>query len=279
MSFGQWILYQRNGCLLLYHHVDLAQGKQYDTIILWGNHAFAVMQIANPDGASAYVRAHGASSLGVGFGPYISLTAAKTYWVNVHYDGLAGWSRVGVFDPDNSFSLVGTSDTPAWAGDTIATHIDMGRADPHGDWTPETKQSWFDNIVVDYTNGAYPLIPNNTDSTAPARAAVRDGTAADIATAYCTTQLSANWDASVHNESGIMNYQYAIGTTQGATNVVNWTTMPNMPGVTRSGLSLTVGQTYFFSVRRRQLRGIGGQRDKLKWADRAESHAHHLFLR
>ena len=78
--------------------------------------------------------------------------------------------------------------------------------------------------------------------------AVRDGTGVDIATTYSSTTLSANWDASTDNESGISGYQYAIGTTQGGTDVLNWTNLGNVLTVTQTGLSLVVGQTYYFSV-------------------------------
>ena len=88
-----------------------------------------------------------------------------------------------------------------------------------------------------------------TDPTPPsAPANVRDGTATDISTTSSTTQLSANWDASTDNESGISGYQYAIGTTAGGTQTVNWASLGNVTTVTRTGLTLTVGQTYFFSV-------------------------------
>ena len=95
-----------------------------------------------------------------------------------------------------------------------------------------------------------------TDSTPPsAPANVRDGTGADIATTTSITQLSANWDASTDNESGISGYQYAIGTTVGGTQVLNWTSLGNVTTVTQTGLSLVVGQTYFFSVK--AVNGVG----------------------
>ena len=61
--------------------------------------------------------------------------------------------------------------------------------------------------------------------------------------------MSANWDASTDNESGISGYQYAIGTSAGGTQTVNWTSLGNVTTVTQTGLSLVVGQTYFFSVK------------------------------
>ena len=87
---------------------------------------------------------------------------------------------------------------------------------------------------------------------------MRDGTGADVATTTSTTQLSANWDASTDNESGISGYQYAIGTTVGGTQTVNWTSLGNVTTVTKTGLTLTVGQTYYFSVQAVNGAGLTG---------------------
>ena len=95
-----------------------------------------------------------------------------------------------------------------------------------------------------------------TDVTPPSTPpAVRDGVGADISTTSSTTQLSANWDASTDNESGISGYQYAIGTSAGGTQTVNWTSLGNVTTVTKSGLTLSVGQTYYFSVQ--AVNGVG----------------------
>ena len=102
------------------------------------------------------------------------------------------------------------------------------------------------------TNSDGQVVVHHSDDTTPPSAppAVRDGTGADISTTTSTTQLSANWDNGTDNESGIVRYYYAIGTTPGGNNVVNWTTV-GCAGthVTATGLSLTVGQTYYFSVK------------------------------
>ena len=82
-----------------------------------------------------------------------------------------------------------------------------------------------------------------------APANVRDGTGTDISTTGSTTQLSANWDAATDADSGISGYQYAIGTSAGGTQIVNWTSLGNVTTVTQTGLTLTVGQTYYVSVR------------------------------
>ena len=106
-----------------------------------------------------------------------------------------------------------------------------------------------------------------------APANVRDGTGADISTTSSTTQLSANWDASTDAESGISGYQYAIGTTAGGTQTVNWTSLGNVTTVTKTGLSLTVGQTYYFSVQGRQWSRTDRQRHQFQRPDGRGHHA------
>lgn len=63
------------------------------------------------------------------------------------------------------------------------------------------------------------------------------------------TQLHAIWDPASDPESGIKEYQYAIGTTQGGTDVVLWMSVGLDTEVTKSGLNLIEGQKYFFSVK------------------------------
>jgi hypothetical protein len=97
------------------------------------------------------------------------------------------------------------------------------------------------------------------DTTPPvAPSAVRDGTGADISSTLSATQLSANWDAAVDAESGIAKYYYAIGTSAGSSNVVNWTDNGTGLSVARTGLSLTTGTTYYFSVKAQNTVGLQG---------------------
>ncbi len=104
--------------------------------------------------------------------------------------------------------------------------------------------------------------PGQTVDTTPPTAppAVYDGTTTGVETPYTTstTQLSANWSASTDSISGISGYQYAIGTTAGGTNVVGWTSVGNVLSVTKTGLSLTNGQKYYFSVKATDNAGLVG---------------------
>ncbi len=89
-----------------------------------------------------------------------------------------------------------------------------------------------------------------TDSTPPIGIVnVRDGSGADLTETNIADQLTANWDLASDSESGITRYWYAIGTSAGNTNIVDWTSAGNNTQVTRTGLSLISGTTYYFSIR------------------------------
>lgn len=83
----------------------------------------------------------------------------------------------------------------------------------------------------------------------PAAASVNDGVSGDAEYASSATELSANWSTIVDAESGLQKYQYAIGTTSGGTDIVNWADDSTDTSVTQTGLSLVNGSTYYFSVR------------------------------
>ncbi|MBN2502180.1 MAG: hypothetical protein JXB38_15455, partial [Anaerolineales bacterium] len=86
------------------------------------------------------------------------------------------------------------------------------------------------------------------DTTAPPQPAVQ------ACAGSAPGHLYASWSAS-DPDSAIDLYQYAIGTTPGGTDVVNWANTQET-GFDRSGLSLTLGQTYYISVRARNLGGL-----------------------
>jgi hypothetical protein len=82
------------------------------------------------------------------------------------------------------------------------------------------------------------------DTTPPSTPVVTD----DGASTTDLTQLHATWTSS-DAESGIVEYQYAIGTSAGGDDVVDWTSVGTATQVTKTGLNLSVGTTYHFSVK------------------------------
>jgi len=87
-----------------------------------------------------------------------------------------------------------------------------------------------------------------TDTTPPSQiSSVYDGLGADIAYSTSSTVLSANWTPAADMESGILRYWYAIGTTPGGTNVINWTDNATSTNFTRTGAFND--SMYYVSVR------------------------------
>ncbi|MGI6103244.1 MAG: DUF2341 domain-containing protein [Patescibacteria group bacterium] len=111
------------------------------------------------------------------------------------------------------------------------------------------------------------IVPDVTPPTAvPVVDEQKTGT--DNGLVNSTTTLSLTWEAATDAISGIQKYQYALGTTPGATDVVTWTdSTAQIASVSRTagsigvanaattyeqsvtGLSLSNGTTYFASVR------------------------------
>ena len=166
-----------------------------DTIRFIGG-GWGVMQMQNGDNKGPYLISHACLGGNSQSPDSIKIQRTKTYWGNLHYDGVMGKCFVAVFDPDGGFAQVGkTVEAPATLGSTVNA-VQFGRCDNHGNDNHNDTHSYFHQILVDYTNGAFPLLPSGgNDATPPgAPPAVRDGTGADQSIAVSTTQLSANWD-------------------------------------------------------------------------------------
>ena len=89
------------------------------------------------------------------------------------------------------------------------------------------------------------------DKTAPSTPVVTD----DGDHLPSTNQLHASWTSS-DAQSGVVEYQYAIGTTPGGADVTNWTSTGKEKEVTVTGLSLTSGRLYYFAVKARNGAGL-----------------------
>lgn len=98
------------------------------------------------------------------------------------------------------------------------------------------------------------IVVENPDPTPPVIGAVLD----EGATASDETRLSAGWSAT-EPDSSITQYMYAIGTSPtdpGSGYIKNWTSTSTTPSVTATGLSLTVGQTYYFYVKAKNVSNV-----------------------
>ncbi len=78
---------------------------------------------------------------------------------------------------------------------------------------------------------------------------VNDGLTGEIDTFYTSHQITAHWNASQDNNSGIAGYEVSVGLSPGATNVVNWTNVGIQTQATLSSLSLVPNTMYYVNVR------------------------------
>lgn len=103
-----------------------------------------------------------------------------------------------------------------------------------GLWS-ESKSS--DGIIVDTTPPTAPVVVDDGETTTD------------------TTSLHATW-SSEDPESGIIEYQYALGTIPGGTDVLDWISALEKTEVEITGLSLLADKTYYLSVKARNRAGL-----------------------
>jgi len=115
-------------------------------------------------------------------------------------------------------------------------------------------------VTVRATNGAGLQTSTSSngvrvDSTPPTSSFVRDGVGTDIAYQSSTTVLSSNWSfADPH--SGVAQYEWAIGTTSGGTQVQAFTAVGTSTSATANSLALSHGATYYVTVRATNSAGL-----------------------
>jgi hypothetical protein len=137
---------------------------QFDSItfIEVTERTWGVLQVETEDKGGPYLRCHSASAGGkTTYSPiHVKVEVGKPYWVNLHFDGDAGTVSGAVFDPAKGFAQVGTTMVAqSTTGAKVYGSIRFGQTSAHGNHPDAKSQSYFDHIVVDYSNGAFPLVP------------------------------------------------------------------------------------------------------------------------
>ena len=92
---------------------------------------------------------------------YIPIKTGKTYWFATKVDLNAGKVYLRMYDPDNNYALLSPGEvtvSTSAAGQKI--NLKMGRADAHTGNTNQGTKSYMDNIIIDWTNQLWPLIPS-----------------------------------------------------------------------------------------------------------------------
>lgn len=90
----------------------------------------------------------------------------------------------------------------------------------------------------------------NIDWTIPeSLGTVADGIGSDINAFNTANEISGNWTVFADTNSDISAYWYAVGTSIGATDIVNWTDNGLATSFTQTGLTLVLNTTYYVSVK------------------------------
>ena len=170
--------------------------------------------------------------------------------------GISGGHQVGSasFDDDRHHAGI-------WSG-TAASWVDLHALLPAGLYTDSyasdvnvyANEIWVSGFAVSDRVTAMLWRYTTEPVAAPPAPTITD----DGATTTTPTQLHATW-TSADPESGIVEYQYAIGTTPtdpGSGYVVGWTSTGTTARTTQTGLSLAIGPTYYFYVKAKNGAGL-----------------------
>jgi len=129
---------------------------------------------------------------------------------------------------------------------TIGDSAAMVRYQNNGPASPSCR---IRSLVTDINhNLATSSVDVNIDWTSPYGVNVFDGAGADIDTSFSLTGIHGNWSASYDPHSDVVLYYYSVGTQPFTQDVVPWSSTTDL-FADISGLNLTNGQDYFFTVR------------------------------
>lgn len=148
--------------------------------------------------------------------------------------------------------------TFAYSGSTVPADVTYSSlsTDTQYHWQVATKDSG--GLYSSWTpyGGNSDVVTTATDigidTSAPTGGTVKDGTTGTDATYNdgALDTLSATWSGVIASTSGLLRYEYSIGTTPGAiADTKGWTSNGTATSVTIAGLNLKTSQRYYFSVR------------------------------
>lgn len=104
---------------------------------------------------------------------------------------------------------------------------------------------------------SFEMREQHIDWTAPSAVSfVNDGLGADVDAINESGSISANWGDAVDENSGILAYYYAIGSTSGGTEVLDWTNNASETSFVETISGLTLGETYYVAVKAENNAGL-----------------------
>lgn len=172
----------------------------------------------------------------------------------------------GTWFSSNGFPF---SNPLGWGAGTVAKFRLAWNQNPEYVWGSGSETDWpFSNIIrgassagswylhlrsfnsENEAGASHTFGPFNYDPSAPVVDFVNDE-----GTTLSTDTLNATWQAT-DPHSGVVKYEYSVGTSPGAVNVLGWTDSDGESAVHITGLSLAVGQKYYINVRAENAAGL-----------------------
>jgi hypothetical protein len=112
-------------------------------------------------GNNVYIRAHSQDASGSTYSDTIKISININYWVILHHDADSGKCWVAVYNA-STWAQVGISSCASWPGRKTVSRARVGRCDAHGDNPDNATSTWISHYMIDYTNGAFPLLPDTS---------------------------------------------------------------------------------------------------------------------
>lgn len=137
---------------------------------------------------------------------------------------------------------------------TVGNNEDLRFQNPN----PNLPGGNISSIITDNSHNFSPINSEmiDVDWTPALTFNVEDGTGNDIDTTNSSNTLVSHWSATSDPHSDLASYWYAIGTTPGDSNIVNWTHNGLNTVISVNGLSLVHNQDYYFSIRAKNGAGL-----------------------
>ena len=226
--------------------LTLQEGSRYYTSVRATNAVALVSEVGSSDGILVDSTPPPAPTVTDDGGFTSSVDTLHVTWTSVG-------SPSGIASYEYSIgTAAGQTDTKAWTNVALATQATAtGLTLQHG-------KTYYVNVRAISTIGKAGVVGSSdgilVDTTPPGKPSVTDGGAY----ASSPSQLTGSWTAS-DAESGVVSYEYAVGTTSGGTNIKNWTSAGNQTSATIGSMTLIDGGNYFISVRATNGAGLKSQ--------------------
>ncbi|MBI2930505.1 MAG: hypothetical protein HYY16_02545, partial [Planctomycetes bacterium] len=186
-----------------------------------------------------------AGSVNDGPGPDISYQTSTTTIA-------ANWS--GFSDPESGIASYEWAVGTAPGATDVQAFVSVGASTSASNSSLTLTSGTTYTVTVRAINGAGLSTTASSDGvrvddTPPAGGTVNDGPSSDIDWQNYTWQLSSNWTGFTDPESGIFSYEWAIGTSPGATDIQPFVSVGTVTSGANGSLSLAAGLTYYVTVR------------------------------